>query len=628
MQYSLLSVILGILSHTKSQQEIFHKDFVEVIEYFAQINNILNQYTLLFHTINPASILPTSILQTHPQTTLSFEFSDIIFENRTNMQRTQKYGTQFSIAFCEIGTSRLLPIVSFFSLAMFPYTLLLLFVNCNFVQNPCNNFNPIDSIRNLPATKVYIYPRLATNASKLQLEMDLNSKFLESKRKSIHEFFDRFALHKNVVEFHKNQFWNGNRQKVSAFVFHPDKSYFDSQNDRYLCRTMALNGRYRDSHFCVYDVMTSIYLSEIHNLTTKLYDLNTERTKVLGSGEEQFMGPTGYSGYPENSYMKQFKTTCFSNFLKEYVIYCSWISHKNIEISSYFAIWVYPFSFKLWLITLSSIMAGLQVFIIRGKKYCPKLLILVILIAGQGLPNGVKKCSKFIFVLVFATFFITNLYGNEITSYIIAPESPKPIQFLSELLSKGYKLVSSNPDVDDKFGVAFKSNGVYNKLNQSFVIDSNLSEEKLFEMIRNKETKYAGTTDIPETDLLLIQSGINWKSEDFDGTDFNCNQLPKPLVSTEASRIVYAVNRHWLFESVMWMHSSGLPKAWEAWRQWNLQRKYKMRIFNQTTGDHGISDQTIQLGKLAPILFIWALFLFAGLLIFGGENRLDKYTNK
>ncbi|CAL8137228.1 unnamed protein product [Orchesella dallaii] len=550
-----------------------------------------------------------------------------ISPNKTAM--VEEYITRFSnptnIILNQLQTQNNYNLVIFYKLGMRPDTVFLLFVDCSrIITSNCTVPNDISYIRKFPALKIYIFPspleRIVASIETVEYfpyNLQLFSSFLKE------------GLLENPSVFHKLHFWNGNQIQIDCGAHPRYPIYFKNYPDRYSCSKMALNAKFNESFICTYDILTTIYLAEVHNLSLTIIDPGnpTESIKLKQHFTFQFVIQS--ANYVGSHNLPYFYETGFdvSYYQSQQLIYCSRIVYRRFSIQ--YSMWIQPFSLVTWTFVFGSISLGSFVLIRGGKGggIWVKIHAIVALFTGHDVPVG-KRSGKGFIVLLFSAMLITSLYSNEITSYLVVPPPETIYRNLKQILGARFQILFQkwNNDIDprDIYESDFKRSGMFHKINESFHIANNVVENtvsaKYLSMI---DKKYAALVDesiaeqMAHTFHRIILKLFNFPNA-------KCRIVDEKLRTAPMLRVFYTVNRKWLMVTLQRMKSGGLDKAWAAWTKWYFY--WQEQKYVNSNGRGIKSTALILFPNILPILLGWIIMVLVAFCLVLYERRCSSVT--
>ncbi|CAL8116186.1 unnamed protein product [Orchesella dallaii] len=545
-----------------------------------------------FHSVDPAILLGNSrnifrasiFSKYHPETISLKYSSDCKFTKPNNI----------ILSITDKATSRRL--FGFYLLGLSPSTIFILFVKCIDIATNCNPHIP-NYIDNLPAIKLLVLPLGYLNTKKLVGSV-VSNEYFQQRIEYISKIVER-GIFENPLQFQKSNFWNGNTKKVPAKI-HVTWIYFYKLfgNNRHLCSVMVANAKsYMYSHYCSYDVLTTLYLAEVHNMTIPL--LNAFDPKEVGGVSQtfvyEFIGPSSYQPTGHELELHQLTGFSFSYDLAKQLIYC--LKRKpQSKIAFDYEIWAAPFSYKLWILIFVALTIA-YVILLRNMNLAIGIPTVIALCSNQGFQVQSKNL-KFYVVMIFRAFFLGSFYGNEITSLMVSPPVWVGYQSLKQILEDGYKIIIENSTEYkiDLYDETFKRMDLHSKMNNSFRFVSEFGDVP-------SRVKYLTNFSEKNTIIQDSDSAVHSKfgfEKKLVNQNVSCHIVPEKVVPSPSFRIFYTVNRYWMMINVQRMKDAGLDVKWEDDTQ-TYHVQTEQRFLHRKGGQAGGMD-LIVLPKIIPIL--------------------------
>jgi len=276
-----------------------------------------------------------------------------------------------------------------------------------------------------------------------------------------------------------------------------------------------------------------------------------------------------------------------------------------------YSVWIEPFPLNIWMLFIISFI--LVPFLVFKKGVGNKLEGIFSLLSWQSVS---MKNSKFVIILSFAAMFVSTFYCNEITSLMVVPVAPQPIQNLKEILDIGYKFVVIDdvdfPHILKTYEEDFRQFNVSDRLNTSFYHVPNIEAFTLaIKYLADAKTKYAAVAEQDNEfySVLLFNTHISTKLG--DGT-MECQYVSKGIRPASIFRIFYTINRYWLFQTLQQIKDAGLDAKWKDWFDWECFFAEQVRTRGYEGGGLGL----IEMAKFTPIFVLWAFVGLIGFVIF------------
>ncbi|CAL8116184.1 unnamed protein product [Orchesella dallaii] len=549
-----------------------------------------------FHSVDPAilagnnrNLLRTSIFSKYHPETINLNYSSDC-----------KYTKPNNIIFTIVDKDSWKRLYGFYLLGLSPSAQFILFVKCiNVATNNCNPIIP-NILKKLPAIKLVVFPLGFLNTKRLA-GLILSNNYFNQGIENLFRIVQR-GIFKNPLQFHKSNFLNGNRVKVPAKI-HVTWIYFYELfgNNRHLCSVVVANAKYyMYSHYCSYDVLTTLYLADVHNMTIPLLNIfdPNEGGGVDLTLNSEFIGPSSFEARENRLFPHQHTGLSFSNDVAKQSIYC--LKRKpQSKIAFDYEIWAAPFSYKLWILTFVALTIA-YVILLRNMNPAIGIPTVIALCSNQGFQ--VKSCNiKFYVVMIFPAFFLGSFYGNEITSLMVSPPGWVGYQSLKQILEDGYKIIFQNSTEykTDIYDETFKRMGLHSKMNNSFRFVSDFANaQSNANYLTNHSEK---NILIEDTDAVLYSKFLI--EEKLVNQNVSCHIIPEKVVPSSLFRIFYTVNRYWMMINVQRMKDAGLDVKWERdTKTYHFQTEQR---FLHRKGGHAGGMDLIVFPKFIPILTVY-----------------------
>jgi len=500
----------------------------------SELSNYQENFVLSFQGINPAQTL---LSDNSYQRYMTFSSKYNIKINVTSVRLNQFH----SIVVTNFSVDKQNTVKAFYEFGLRPSTIFILLIDCFYAGPNClDPFIP-GYVFNCPAIKILVFPRSHTKSKALMGALS-SLGYFQYKVVPITNIITKDLL-KNPLKFHRAKYWNGNLKKIPVVTFTSFFEYFlKYRHNTYACSEMVLNPKFDDAVMCTFDIMTTIYFSQVHNLSLNMFMDNGNF--IIKTDQRQIIGPS--KNYIDSHNFKSYIRTGFalSSRQSNKFVYCLKTSILNRSKFDY-KVWTEPFSLNVWILFIFSFIF-LPCMIFKngiGNKFEGVLALL----SWQSVS---PKNGKIVVVLSFNLMFLSTFYLNEITSLIVVPETPKLIQNMGELLDAGYKLlVNSDIELRGKMS-AFKNDFVrFNmteKLNSSFHVGKNsLNFTVLPSYLADTNTKYAAIID-EHMESFYIYRFSQLVSERLGDWTVKCHIVPEGVNPASMFRVFYTANRYWL----------------------------------------------------------------------------------
>ncbi len=252
---------------------------------------------------------------------------------------------------------------------------------------------------------------------------------------------------KDPIKMHNKLFWNSNQKVVQAAVFVRYWLYFEPNwygNDRYACSRILMKSIH--TLFCTYEVMGTITLSQVHNLSISMYSkTKTSEFKLIDkSFEGQYiLTSTRYGNY-ENSLWHQKTGFQFADYVTKKAVYCTHVGQFKAIID--YVTWLYPFRFHVWAIVATFLVLFSILYISTFKSFSDvrhifdEFLYLIGIFFRVAAPVDTKTKRMYIAVSILGMFHCA-IYENIVLSRVV--KAPVSTQYLSlaNILKDGYKII-------------------------------------------------------------------------------------------------------------------------------------------------------------------------------------------
>ncbi|CAL8083967.1 unnamed protein product [Orchesella dallaii] len=272
---------------------------------------------------------------------------------------------------------------------------------------------------------------------------------------------DTFKILRGPMEFNKRQLWSQDGTAIPTFIFQGMWTFFEKYSTNFReCSLAVLNAKYKISPYCNYDVMTSIYLEEAHNLTLNFINVllayEGNYTTVIKTSPQFISNTKLVSLVPTNT-----QGFSFSGQYAEQLLYCNKLGQTRKGVLKLdYAVWTQPFSPALWLLILPLLYIGC-VLCNKKMQFSSSGLTLIALICRQGIPFSNQQ-FKIIIFLDFFIMILSNIWNNGIVSLIVVPPSTPHMETLQEFIENGYKILHPSYITDpySRYEMDFNVSGV------------------------------------------------------------------------------------------------------------------------------------------------------------------------
>ncbi|CAL8132258.1 unnamed protein product [Orchesella dallaii] len=432
------------------------------------------------------------------------------------------------------------------------------------------------------------------------------------------------------AKFHKSFFWNGNQRVIPALVYNMYNEFFRSlARNRQLICTRLIKQQSKAATFCISDLMSTVSLGDVHNITFNILDALSLREANLVSKtvSGQWLGTTViYKNFDKLS-LPEVSNHLFSYQFSEFAAYCSCestndIAHRNFRGDR----WIAAFSLDVWLLVgfiVSGSALTMSYFNLSVFFYFELIQSLAVFM-GQSLPARMYRKRKNYIVVTLCGMSLLGLYKENILSLVVTQRSPGTIDSLKELVELGFKLLIF-PKVKYTFDeqkrnywLDFKMSKALGKFNDSFyLVSERISKQNAFMKYLNCQNggQYAALfwSRFSNLRIRTLKHSIKKRG---GSENTRCYHVPQPLFPNIALSEIYTVNKYWLMTTLRRLADSGLPNKWENWSV-NLaihSQKLKSRAI-KTKRRTKIGHNPINLNNLVVIFNIWIDLLLFGVVV-------------
>jgi len=266
-----------------------------------------------FQGIDPAQLVHPDITYQRYMT-YSPKYNSIIKE--TSVRFTQVY----SLVLAFFSENKYNTTRAFYDFGLRPTTIFLLFIDCLHAGKECTDPKVSGYLFNCAALKILIFPRNFTKTETLFAAIS-SAGYFDYNVVTINNIVwnDLFA---NSMQFHKAHFWNGNLRHIPVAIFSTFSIYLQKyRHNVHICSEMVMNHKFRDSFLCTFDIMTTIYFAQLHNLSIDMFYGNEHFG--IKHDMQQIIGASGsfVNAHTTSPYIRTGYTLSGRNSNK--LIYCS-----------------------------------------------------------------------------------------------------------------------------------------------------------------------------------------------------------------------------------------------------------------------------------------------------------------
>ncbi len=419
----------------------------------------------------------------------------------------------------------------------------------------------------------------------------------------INEIFDIGMLYKLLQ-------WNHQGQIVQGLVLVrlETPSYFNRYTDNpYFCPKF-ISLRSNNSLYCNSELMSTLYVSIVHNFTLRIRDrtLETERTSVMENSDkvEYFFTRTVGPSDPIQLPNQKTRAKMFSSAHEMFPVYCN-LNVFNKDPNSNVLVWTAGFTSDLWIqivvvLLCLSFLYNKQAGIITQIGWEEFETVLLTFIASLTMQRTFKntkvhKNGRMVgLTIVWCVFVVATMYANSIVSVVTVPPPPKVVKSLSEALQFGFKFIWDSRNYagatfETIFGPEYKSLGVYHLINDSSVPGdwpmfwtTRFVEEKLMFAMYDVNV-------IPHTAIIQNGAEVAFQKKNVAV----CHTIPDSVHKHFDIWEMRVSNRRWLLLSAERLGESGLMEKWEEWANLaylqNIHRTFKRHRKNKLNKNSGIN---------------------------------------
>ncbi|CAL8132558.1 unnamed protein product [Orchesella dallaii] len=252
------------------------------------------------------------------------------------------------------------------------------------------------------------------------------------------------------ISLHKKYVYKANSRSI-RYSFWP-RGPIDYSNLFALCSKavpLRCNGD------CSAYVMIVLAISDIHNLTVKVFNQRSEaQEKAFFDGSDPYIVSPEF--LESEITLEVIYILIYDRDTYQKLYYCSETNLLSVDESKLFY-WIAPFTIPLWLYCFTLLATPVCATFCRSKSVSESVAVLI------GVVGMVLKQYTYVVgkkLLVFTSFFaliVCSFYESQITSLAIVQLPPPVIQSLQELVSKRYKILLFEELPLDYFESEFKS---------------------------------------------------------------------------------------------------------------------------------------------------------------------------
>lgn len=419
---------------------------------------------------------------------------------------------------------------------------------------------------------------------------------------------------------HRLLFRVGSQYPVGITVYTPYPEFFRPSyfgNDRFACWKKLLFKSLK-ARYCVYDVMSAIYLGYMHNLTVSLLDHRnkTEVDYAKRSFSEQYVLNDKSS---ELTALKEHQPTPqvlqFLLYYPEQLVYCP-EHYKLTDLNV--TTWTEPISVELWVPLLILL---LVISVLPAYRNWAVSIFGLFIRQSQNVILSKSGSTKLILVCIVGMVLCT-LYENKLVSLTVAPPTFTTFQSIKEALEAGYKIIWWDKTVtataEEWLGQDLEMRGITKEqISTSFytIYDENPPTNcRYAELLSTQYTLLKGTQKIQVLLQRLENCLLNL------GRNNKCFSVPDAILNLPFYWDLHGINGVWMLETLERFCENGLKNQWNDWSTWNYKRF--VGYFEGVSMNRNFDE--INLNKLTVIFFGWALSCLASIVVF----VLEQYKNR
>ncbi|CAL8083974.1 unnamed protein product [Orchesella dallaii] len=415
----------------------------------------------------------------------------------------------------------------------------------------------------------------------------------------------------NPELFNRHLLWSQHGNQIPAMFTHDAWTMFRIYGNKYEDCTFAVwNAKYKISMYCDYDIMTAIYLGEVHNISINLVNSHVvygeNATRIL-----QLPQSIGYSALQGSHYSAAtVREHSVSGYHSEQLLYCvTPACHSHNSLSADIRVWTEPFSLIEWIIGLLLLYLECVLFHwINGLG--SGILTLFTLLSSQGI-QFVKGDWKLFIFLEFSARMLSNLWGNEITSLMVAPPTETRMETLKEFVESGYKVLYPfyNGNPVGRYTVDLNVSGVRTDERDLYIVFN--ETDNWYAMLVDETKRLA----FPMPSKRMVYQAWQMKVVDKSIQNNRCvrewHALKQKLLISLMIRRFHTFNKHWLYLTILRMHDSGLVESWERLFKTFYLAKYTVVYYSSYHRGPALIDWNTML----PIFLVWLFTCGVGALV-------------
>ncbi|CAL8092305.1 unnamed protein product [Orchesella dallaii] len=491
----------------------------------------------------------------------------------------------------------------------------------------------------LPATKIFLY--LNPPNSKIWV---ICHRYCVSHPQPLSKPF-MMTLLLDPMKFHKSHFWNGNGRSMIAHTDNVHQLYFESfPGNPLMCFTL-LKMMTRTAAFCNQELMSTISLEPVHNITIFLLNPHNpadRRPYIRTFAKQSFQILTGHISYESRS-LNHIARLLLSRYYYEVFVYCTGNADDDgngeMELLTFqLSLWATPFTSSVWILVGILIIGSALGYSKWNLTHFLYSELFRSFAAFMG--NSSSKQSRTSLILILCGMLLLGLYENDILSLVSTKYPPRRIETLEELLDLGYKILNSVGYPEKKYEMDFKLSNVVDRINTSFYyvspvpldISGSIGFSKYLKK-SNEKQRFAAIA----SDLSLHNHKSVYQQEIIDqggSPNTKCHHVPQRISKSILFSDIYTVNMYWLKQSLSKMREAGLKDKWDEWSLWwvaitgGYAPEEKLGCSNKVEvgfNSIGLAKLLILLPSLA-CLVVFSLLIFLTELIIGncGYNEMSK----
>ncbi|CAL8069301.1 unnamed protein product [Orchesella dallaii] len=442
----------------------------------------------------------------------------------------------------------------------------------------------------------------------------------------------------NIVRFHRSHFRKLNGGKISTVIENTGYYIKKFPNDPYACH----GNEHRLHHFCHSDLMSVVSLSKHHNFSLSLFgsrDLRGAKQLDYSDHGQIIRTTSSFLSYNLPTYLYMHRLP-FKAFSRRGIQYCKNLKKEALKGSgttisrlNHFPMWTKPFTINIWTVTTVWAVTGTLMFArsFQPTKLFAGLLSFIITILGhsEGTQSTIGYFNMFTGVM---GMVLCNLYGNEMTSYVIVARPPKPIQTIEEFLNQNFKIVwdpkarAKPPYIEYKS--EFKMLNLSERLNQSFhayeytdmSLESNKNSLKYLDEKLTKDMVKLGI-DFDSFDKYSVLKMTFLMKNVSNNNDYRCYSVKQRFSKKLWHWFMYIINGHWIVETNLRMTEAGLPTIWDEWARWG--DALRGNILQEYSGYKDLEPPNfIEIYRISPMVIVWLVLCTLAVILFCLEKSI------